>query len=60
VSWLHGRTTAVGLPIPDKTRESYNPNVKEENRWWLYRLPILLMLAAIVVIGAGVWVVRRR
>lgn len=60
VAWLNKGSHLGVAGIEDKSRKPYNPSVKEENQWWLYRLPVLLMLAAVVVIGAGVWVVRRR
>jgi hypothetical protein len=68
VGWLQG-SEALGKAPEDteKKRQIYTPNIKEENKEWLYRLPVwfaplpmLLMVAMVAVIGAGVWVVRRR
>jgi hypothetical protein len=68
VGWLQG-SDVLGKSPEDtiKKRQIYNPNIKDENKEWLYRLPVwfaplpmLLMVAMVAVIGAGVWVVRRR
>ncbi len=62
VTWLRDRSGAVGKS-PDeenKKRQLYTPNVTPDNQWWLYRLPLVLMVAGVAVVGAGVWVVRRR
>lgn len=60
VNWLNRQESVGKLNPVDKRRVPYNPNVKQDAQKWLYSLPVLLMLGGVVVVGAGVWVVRRR
>jgi hypothetical protein len=60
VSWLRGKST-VGTSAAgrDKERDVFRLK-RTDSGWRLVLLPIGLMLLAVVVLGSGVWVVRRR
>jgi hypothetical protein len=58
VSWLRGKTTSVGTSATGVDRQSFH--LKTESSWRLVLLPIGLMVVAVLVLGSGVWVVRRR
>ena len=68
VNWLQGEEQDVGKGDEKergRTHEIYVPNVSTDSQWWLYQLlllglPAYVLMAAVVVIGAGIWVVRRR
>jgi hypothetical protein len=65
VNWLAGEEKDVGGEAKDtKIREVYKPNVTSENVWWLYHpfpgLAAYVLMIAVVILGVGIWVVRRR
>ena len=61
-SWLRQRRGNETLirGIPDKTREPYKLNIPKERDRQLVFLPLALMVLGVIVVGTGVWVVRRR
>jgi hypothetical protein len=59
ISWLREKAS-IGSTIPDKKRQEYKLNIKEDEVSRLYLLPLGLMLLTVVGLGASVWVVRRR
>jgi hypothetical protein len=59
VNWLRGKS-AIGTSSGGRERGVFRLNVPEGSTWRLVLLPIVLMLLGVVVLGSGVWVVRRR
>jgi len=60
ISWLREKAS-VGITIPPKTRKEYVLNVKTpEAISRMHFLPLGLMVLAVIGLGTGVWVVRRR
>jgi hypothetical protein len=57
VSWLRGRGGDIGIAPKEREFFVLPPNTSPSQLIWL---PTLLMLAGIVGLGAGVWVIRRR
>jgi hypothetical protein len=60
LSWLRERPTVGKTTIGPKERKVYDLNVPETARDRLLYLPLGLMVLAVLGIGCGVWVVRRR
>jgi hypothetical protein len=61
VSWLRGSPDiGKGNPDEQKRRKEYQLNVAPDNINRLKYLPLLLMILAVIALGTGVWVVRRR
>ena len=59
LSWLRERPD-VGRQAPDKEREDYSLTLTEDQSSRVKLLPAGLMLAAVLGLAGGVWVVRRR
>ena len=59
ISWLREKGT-MGETIKGKERVKYQPNIAPQDLNRLLFLPLAMMLLAVVALGTGVWVVRRR
>jgi hypothetical protein len=57
IDWLRGRESSIG--IPPKERQFYTLQ-RDPSAWTLTWVPTMLMAVAIVGLGTGVWIVRRR
>ena len=57
LSWLRERHNNIGIDAKKRESYTFSPNA-DLNRMFL--LPSILMLAAVIGLGAGVWIVRRR
>jgi hypothetical protein len=59
--WLREKS-GIGLSnqITGKKRQEYEPNIPPQEAGRLTYLPLGLMLLAVIGLGTGVWVVRRR
>jgi hypothetical protein len=61
ISWLRKKAAIGGKPpIEGKERVKYQPNIAPQDLNRLLFLPLAMMLLAVVALGTGVWVVRRR
>lgn len=59
VSWLREKSS-VGVSVPPKSRPEYDINIPKTEANRLRFLPLGLMVLAVIGLGTGVWVVRRR
>jgi hypothetical protein len=57
LAWLRERPEAIGIPPKKRGEYQMNPDTRFDRMIWL---PLLLMSCAVVGLGLGVWVVRRR
>jgi hypothetical protein len=61
LSWLRGRTDiGSGPEESDKERVAYQPSITPGSSLRVLFLPGFLLILAVVTLGLGVWVVRRR
>jgi hypothetical protein len=59
LSWLRERK-ATGKEIPDPERTQYKLDLPATSISRVAHLPAILMWLAVIVLGCGVWIVRRR
>jgi hypothetical protein len=57
--WLRERPN-LGEASSGKTKEEYSLPTQPDGGWRLVLLPVALSLLAVVMLGSGIWVVRRR
>ncbi len=61
VTWVQGKSEAFGVSdVEDKERKPYDLGIPPDNFRRLAFLPLGLMVMAVLALGTGVWVVRRR
>ena len=60
ISWLRDKSATTGITVEAKKRKEYKLGIEPQGINRLKFLPSVLMMLAVLVLGTGVWIVRRR